>query len=872
MKLRARLLFSEAIPLAEYLINREMTLRRLPKILAVLVSLAFYLQILGDASAQTANSNVKQAERRIAFVVGNESYAAGALPTAANDAGLIAQTLQAAGFEVVGARDLDAETLRQSYAEFLKRVGDAGPDTVAFVYLNGYSLQYGNDNYYVPIGASVSRDLDIPIGAVRLSDLSGPLDALNIKARFTVFDVAYKSPLKLEGAPLAGGLALVEASPGSLIAYNAAPGTIAAPEKGNYGVYAQSLAAMLREGGLPPDEIFDRVRLRVNEQTKGAVVPWDSTKIDAAFRFFDRGKGAPPPAATPDQMSALRTKPLKGLPVQQAYNAAIARDTLQSYTEFNTSFGDDPLGKRVRVLLAVRREEQTWRRTISIDSPDAYWSYLSRYPRGAHAAAARLRLQTLSAAIAPPETYQAITYDVPPPPPDEAVYTDQPVVFFDNPSYGFPPPPAPPDYWLPPLPAAFLDLPPPSPPLGLFFLPVPVFVPLPDYYDPPPFVAYPVGNYFYDGSFGGDHGGDHGIAIDKNGVTNNIHRAIPVAALGAAAVGGAIAAHRLGVGLPGAVAQRSTALERRGITTPGQLRDERARANAPGRAGAGATGGLSANQRLPGADGRALPAAGRQGPANTSRGTSAAPATRAAGQQAGVNRAEAARSAPTGRANAGRTTAGGATANRNRAPTTNQRDAVTQKTKGARQQRMQPQRGRVQPRQNATRQQARGRREQPQQRQRQQVQQRQQFRQAPRQFGQAPQQFRQAPQQFRQAPQQFRQAPQQFRQAPQQFRQAPQQFRQAPQQIRQAPQQFRQAPQQSRGPQTGGFAGFGGARPGPGAFGGGGARPAPGGFGGARPAFGGFGGGRPGPAFGGGRPGGGPAPGGGGRRGGFGRR
>ncbi len=711
--------------------------------------------MFGDtASAQTANSNAKKAERRIAFVVGNESYAAGALPTAANDAGLIAQTLQAAGFEVVGARDLDAETLRQSYAEFLKRVGDAGPDTVAFVYLAGYSLQYGNDNYYVPIGASVSRDLDIPISAVRLSDLSGPLDALNIKARFMVFDVAYKSPFKLEGAPLAGGLALIDASPGSLIAYNAAPGTIAAPEKGNYGVYAQSLAAMLREGGLPPDEIFDRVRLRVNEQTKGAVVPWDSTKIDAAFRFFDRGKGAPPAAATPDQMSALQSKPLKDLPVQQAYNAAIARDTLQAYTEFNTSFSDDPLGKRVRVLLAVRREEQTWRRTISIDTPDAYWSYLSRYPRGAHATAARLRLQTLSAAIAPPPTYQAITYDVPPPPPGEAVYTDQPVVSFDDPSYGFPPPPPPPDYWLPPVPAAFLDLPPPPPPVGLFFLPVPVFVPLPDYYDPPPFVAYPIGNYFYGGTFGGG-GGDHGVAIDKNGVANNIHRAIPIAALGAAAVGGAIAAH-LGVGLPGAVAQRSIALERSGITTPAQLRDERARATSTSRARTGATGGVSANQRLPGADGRALPAAGRQEPANTSRKTSGAAATRAAGQQAGVNRAEAARSARTGSSNAGRTAGGGATPNRNRVPRANDRNAVVQRAKDARQQqRTQPQRARVQQRQNATRQQA--------QRQRQQVQQRQQVRQAPQQFRQAPQQFRQAPQQFRQAPQQFRQAPQQFR-------------------------------------------------------------------------------------------------------------
>ena len=48
-------------------------------------------------------------EKRIALVVGDGNYEKLPLPTAANDAGLIAQTLQAAGFDVIGARDLDAE-------------------------------------------------------------------------------------------------------------------------------------------------------------------------------------------------------------------------------------------------------------------------------------------------------------------------------------------------------------------------------------------------------------------------------------------------------------------------------------------------------------------------------------------------------------------------------------------------------------------------------------------------------------------------------------------------------------------------------------------------------------------------------------------
>ena len=60
-----------------------------------------------------------EAEKRIAFVVGNAAYEAGPLVTPANDAGLIAQTLQAAGFDVAGARDLDGEALRGALQDFL---------------------------------------------------------------------------------------------------------------------------------------------------------------------------------------------------------------------------------------------------------------------------------------------------------------------------------------------------------------------------------------------------------------------------------------------------------------------------------------------------------------------------------------------------------------------------------------------------------------------------------------------------------------------------------------------------------------------------------------------------------------------------------
>ena len=74
---------------------------------------------------------------------------------------------------------------------------------------------------------------------------------------------------------------------------------------------------------------------------------------------------------------------------------------------------------------------------IRADTPNAYWSYLQRYPRGPHAADARRRLAILTAPLEPPPTFDVIDYDVPPPPPEEFIYVDRPVLAFSDPEFDF---------------------------------------------------------------------------------------------------------------------------------------------------------------------------------------------------------------------------------------------------------------------------------------------------------------------------------------------------------------------------------------------------------------------------------------------------
>src|SRR6202022_4521313 len=105
-------------------------------------------------------------------------------------------------------------------------------------------------------------------------------------------------------------------------------------EKGPYGAYAQALAEMIREGGLALGTVFDQVRLRVNEVTKGAEVPWHAGKIENSFVFFERAPDAPPSLGSAEASSAIHSKPIRELAAQDAYLATVERDTVQGYQDF----------------------------------------------------------------------------------------------------------------------------------------------------------------------------------------------------------------------------------------------------------------------------------------------------------------------------------------------------------------------------------------------------------------------------------------------------------------------------------------------------------------------------------------------------------
>jgi len=417
------------------------------------------LLVLALAGATAA----KAAETRLALVIGEAHYKIAPLATPVNDAGLIAATLKDAGFAVTEGVDLNGADLRKALHDFAAKAEQAGPDAVVFIYLAGRGMQFAGQNYFVPVDALVEREADVPVVAVRLADIFDRLAATPAKAHIFVLDGARILHFATEGAPFASGFGLEAATPNLVYAFNEAPGAVSPDEPGPYGIYAQALVEMLRQGFAIP-QAFTAARLRANDLSDGIIVPWDTAELREAVRLFTRRKTAPP--LPPLDASAS----IRSLGPAKAYLAAIAADTLEAYADFCAAFPNDPLGLRVRTLLATRREALTWQRAVAAGTPQAIWTYMRRYPRGPHFPDARRRLAGLAAPLEPPPRFDPYDFkNLPPPSEAELESLDRPVMTFDDPAF---PPPPPAMALLPERPVEFEHLLPPSPG-GSGLLPVP---------------------------------------------------------------------------------------------------------------------------------------------------------------------------------------------------------------------------------------------------------------------------------------------------------------------------------------------------------------------------------------------------------------
>jgi hypothetical protein len=331
-------------------------------------------------------------EQRVALVIGNSNYQnVTQLSNPANDAKAVGQLLNAAGFEVISATDLNHNEMIEVVQDFSSKIADRGPNTVAMVYYAGHGVQLAGENYLVPVDARISSEPDLINGSVRLVDVMATLDAIPSRMRIAILDACRNNPFpSLNEATR--GLAIVDAPNGSIVAYSTAPGSEALDGAGDHSPYTAAFLRLAREKNLPIEQLFKRIRLEVNNSTEGQQTPWESSSLTNDFYFF--GDTAVAATRAPEEEKTVYTaNNLPSRASRAAYDYVLAENSIEHYQEFIQLYPHDPLCDRIRALLGSLVQARAWHSAVLANSPVAYRSFYDKFSSGPYAQSA-LKLAT----------------------------------------------------------------------------------------------------------------------------------------------------------------------------------------------------------------------------------------------------------------------------------------------------------------------------------------------------------------------------------------------------------------------------------------------------------------------------------------------
>jgi uncharacterized caspase-like protein len=239
---------------------------------------------------------VAAAERRIALVVGNATYAAAPLKNPANDARAVAEQLQHLGFEVDAHINLSQKEFNRAITTFGQRLG---PEVVALFYYAGHGVQLRGKNYLVPVDARIANEGSVRSESVDVDVLLEQFQASGSALNIVILDACRNNPFERSFRGSSGGLAQMDAPKGTLIAYATAPGRVALDGEGDHGIYTGALVQAMATPGLKVEDLFKQVRVNVARSTGDQQMPWESSSLTGDFYFTARPAPALAASAAP---------------------------------------------------------------------------------------------------------------------------------------------------------------------------------------------------------------------------------------------------------------------------------------------------------------------------------------------------------------------------------------------------------------------------------------------------------------------------------------------------------------------------------------------------------------------------------------------
>ncbi len=270
--------------------------------------------------ALTANAGPKTA-----LIIGNSSYTSSPLTNPANDAADIAKNLELLGFEVLHRDNLTRKQMRGAIREFGKKLKAKGGAGIFFY--AGHGMQVSGKNYLIPIGAEIQSEFEVPDESVEADLVLRALEDAENPLNIVVLDACRDNPFARSFRSAAKGLARMEGGSGTLIAYSTGPGNVAMDGEGRNSPYTKHLLKYMMQTGLSIEQVFKRVRVGVEEDSKGRQTPWETSSLRGDFYFV------PEPIQT--SSSLPNSQPVQEM-LQPQLNPIIETNFVEPDTRINT--------------------------------------------------------------------------------------------------------------------------------------------------------------------------------------------------------------------------------------------------------------------------------------------------------------------------------------------------------------------------------------------------------------------------------------------------------------------------------------------------------------------------------------------------------
>ena len=385
-------------------------------------------------------SAAASAAPRVALVIGNASYThAPALANPLNDAADIGTALERLGFAVTRLENVGDAEMRRGLKEFRRA---ASASEVAVVFYAGHGIEVDGRNFLVPVDARLASDQDVEYEAVPLELVSRAVERAS-GLRLVVLDACRENPFAVNiqraGATrsIGRGLARVEPSGETLVAYAAKEGTVASDGEGRNSPYSAALLAHLEEPGLEVMFMFRKVRDAVLASTGGRQEPFMYGSLSSQGVYLAAGP-LPEPSPPVQSLTTAETESARVVAERELLFWESVKDSehpadIQLYLDRYPDGIYEPLARNqldrleggpkdveaaapdggavpaqdessVSARLEAARleaEREFWASVKGSDDPADIQAYLDQYPGGTYEILARNRLKKLDASNGP---------------------------------------------------------------------------------------------------------------------------------------------------------------------------------------------------------------------------------------------------------------------------------------------------------------------------------------------------------------------------------------------------------------------------------------------------------------------------------------